>query len=113
MISMASFRKANSKREVTEDNVLNQRTRREIYELIRNNEGLHFRSICRNLGRKMGVVQYHVSVLEKHGLIRSVRDGRYKCFFADNSESISNGDSENIGKERKRLRETVITSLRR
>lgn len=73
--------------------VLEQPTRNSIYELIKLNPGLHFRSICRVLDKKMGVVQYHLKVLEKSHLIRSVRDGRYKFFFENTVENLIPGES--------------------
>ncbi len=111
MKNMTTFGKRKYKKKVTKKNILDQRTRKEIYELIRNNAGLHFRSICRNLDRKMGVVQYHISVLEKHNLIRAVRDGRYKCFFANDADA--NGGLNGLDEKFRKLKETVITTLRR
>ena len=61
-------------RDNKKENVLDQETRNSIFQLIKDNEGLHFRKICRMLDKKMGVVQYHVSVLEKGNFIRSVRE---------------------------------------
>lgn len=95
------------------DEVLSQDTRNTIFELIKNNEGLHFRKICRLLDKKMGVVQYHVSVLEKSGMIRSVRDGRYKCFFCTNAIKNVNVAPEMRNKEEIQMHETIVTSLRR
>jgi len=99
-------------RDVKKEDVLDQQTRNAIYELIRSNEGLHFRRICRALDKKMGVIQYHTSVLEKNGLIRAIRDGRYKCFFVQ--EQASNVSPEDRpSEEEKALREIIIASLRR
>ncbi|WP_457916992.1 winged helix-turn-helix transcriptional regulator [Candidatus Lokiarchaeum ossiferum] len=100
-------------REFKKEDVLEQGTRSAIFELIRENEGLHFRKICRLLDKKMGVVQYHVSVLEKHGLIRAIRDGRYKCFFATNGEKNRMVSPDDRDPKMESLRETIITSLRR
>lgn len=110
---MASFGGRRYGREVKKEEVLDQHTRNSIYQLIRDNEGLHFRKICRLLDKKMGVVQYHVSVLEKNGLIRSIRDGRYKCFFAINREKNQNISPDERDPAYESLRETIITSLRR
>ncbi len=99
-------------RDFTKDDILEQGTRQAIYETIEKNPGLHFRRICRALDKKMGVVQYHVSVLEKNGLIRSIRDGRYKCFFAENTDDMISPE-DRPSPEEQRLRESIITSLRR
>ncbi|MHA1775656.1 MAG: hypothetical protein DRO88_01420 [Promethearchaeia archaeon] len=99
-------------RDFKKEDILDQGTRSAIYETILKNPGLHFRRICRILDKKMGVVQYHVSVLEKNGMIRSIRDGRYKCFFAEeNMENLP--PEERPSEEIAALRESIITSLRR
>jgi len=99
-------------RDFKKEDVLEQGTRNTIYELIEKNPGLHFRKICRILDKKMGVVQYHIGVLEKIGLVRAIRDGRYKCFFADNDVN-NNVSPDDRDPEKQHLRETIITSLRR
>jgi len=63
-----------------------QDTRFKIYDLIQKNEGIHLREICRLLNKKMGVIQYHIQVLEKSGLIVSIKDGRYRRFFTNVKE---------------------------
>jgi len=100
-------------RDFKKEDVLEQGTRNTIYELIDKNPGLHFRKICRILDKKMGVVQYHIGVLEKIGLVRAIRDGRYKCFFASNQEEDSNVSPDDRDPATQMLRETIITSLRR
>jgi len=66
---------------------LNQSTRQQIYDVITQNEGIHLREICRALNRKMGVIQYHIYVLESSNLISSMKDGRYKRFFVNHQDS--------------------------
>ncbi|MGD6810306.1 MAG: winged helix-turn-helix transcriptional regulator [Candidatus Bathyarchaeia archaeon] len=65
--------------------VLNQPTRLEIYNYIKDNPGVHFRGICENLDLSVGVVQYHLYVLEQNGYITSVVDGQNKRYFQENS----------------------------
>ncbi|TFF89158.1 MAG: winged helix-turn-helix transcriptional regulator [Promethearchaeota archaeon] len=65
---------------------LEQDTRKSIYNLILENEGIHLREICRSLDRKMGVIQYHIQVLEGCNLIDSIKDGRYRRFFTNTKE---------------------------
>ncbi len=66
---------------------LEQNTRLRIYNLILEDEGIHLREVCRKLNKKMGVIQYHINVLEKAGLINSLKDGRYRRFFVNNNHS--------------------------
>jgi len=54
-----------------------------------------------------------VSVLEKSNMIRSVRDGRYKCFFCTDTAKNVNIAPDLRNKEEIQLRETIVTSLRR
>jgi predicted transcriptional regulator len=60
---------------------LNQPTRLEIYNYIKDNPGVHFRGICDGLGLSVGVAQYHLSVLERAGLIVSYTDGQNLRYF--------------------------------
>jgi predicted transcriptional regulator len=60
---------------------LNQTTRVQIYNFIANNPGINFRGICSSLALPIGVVQYHLAVLMRGGLISNRRDGRNKRYF--------------------------------
>ncbi|MHA1821678.1 MAG: winged helix-turn-helix transcriptional regulator [Promethearchaeota archaeon] len=115
-MSMATFSsRARSSHGYNSNDVLAQQTRHDIYKLIEENEGMHFRMICRKLDRKMGVVQYHISVLEKEGLIRSVKDGRYKCFFVTNKnrDPLVYRPYTELNQEQKKVRQNMVTSMRR
>lgn len=61
--------------------ILNQPTRLEIYTFIKNNPGVHFRGICNNMDLPVGVVQYHLGVLEQAGLVSVHDDGQLKRYF--------------------------------
>jgi predicted transcriptional regulator len=61
--------------------LLNQTTRLQIYNFIIKNPGVNFRGICNSLTLPIGVVQYHLAVLMKGGLISNRRDGRNKRYF--------------------------------
>jgi predicted transcriptional regulator len=61
--------------------ILNQTTRMQIYNFIANNPGINFRGICSALTLPIGVVQYHLAVLMKGGLISNRRDGQNKRYF--------------------------------
>ncbi len=60
-------------------------TRRRIYEEIVMNPGLHFRELQKRLGMPTGMLEYHIQVLEREGLIVSKMDGKYKRLFANTS----------------------------
>jgi predicted transcriptional regulator len=59
---------------------LNERTRL-ILNFIRENPGLSFNEISRQLGLAKGDLQYHIQKLEKLGLITSKRSGLRKHYF--------------------------------
>jgi predicted transcriptional regulator len=61
--------------------ILDQPTRLEVYNFIKSNPGVHFRGVCEGLDLSVGVVQYHVSVLESKGFIQSFCDGQNKRYF--------------------------------
>ena len=69
---------------------LNQSTRMQIYTLVKNNPGIHFRGICKKLGLPVGVVQYHLGLLIRAGLLSVHRDRRYRRYF----ESKRFGETE-------------------
>jgi predicted transcriptional regulator len=60
---------------------IEQPTRLEIYDYIKSNAGVHFRGICEGLGLSVGVVQYHLNVLEHAGKITAYTDGQNKRYF--------------------------------
>jgi predicted transcriptional regulator len=64
---------------------LDQPSRLQIYTYIKNNPGVHFRGICDGVGLSVGVVQYHLSVLEQAGLITAYADGQNKRYFETNA----------------------------
>jgi predicted transcriptional regulator len=116
-LSMTSFSSSSYVKGINSTNepnkVLTQETRNFIYKYIENNPGIHFRKICRDVGKKMGVVQYHLSVLEKNGLVRIVKDGRYKCFFTTRKNSLDYRPEDDLTREQRELRESVLTNMKR
>jgi len=64
-----------------------------IYEYIKNTPGSHLRKISKELDIALGDTQYHLSMLQKSGSIKSKRMGIYKVYF---SVSILEGRDESI-----------------
>ena len=52
-----------------------------LFNIIKENPGLHFRELQRLSGLATGVLQYHLSYLERKKLIKSVRDGKFLRYF--------------------------------
>ena len=61
--------------------VLDLETRRDIYNLIENNPGLHLSKIANLLSMRTSHVEYHVLFLEKNDLIKSEKEKGYKRYF--------------------------------
>jgi predicted transcriptional regulator len=73
------------------NNILDNRGR--IYDYIKNKPGSHLRKISKELVIAMGDIQYHLSILEKSGLVKSRRIGIYKVYY---TVSILEGREESI-----------------
>jgi predicted transcriptional regulator len=89
--------------------VLNQTTRMQIYNFITDNPGINFRGICGALALPIGVVQYHLSVLDKGNLISDCRDGRNKRFFK--SRKFSDTEMKIISALRHETVEKILSIL--
>ena len=63
-------------------NELDLETRREIFELISEVPGLHFRELLRRLDISSGNLNYQLSYLTKHDLLVSIADGNLKRYYA-------------------------------
>ncbi len=68
--------------------LLNQPTRLEIYTFVKNNPGVHFRGVCSSMNLPLGVVQYHLGVLERAGLVKVYSDGQLKRYFESNTYTV-------------------------
>jgi len=66
---------------VTGRKVLNNYIRGKIHGYIIANPGDHYSGIMRTLGLKNGLFAYHVKVLERESLVKSVMDGRFRRFY--------------------------------
>ena len=64
-----------------ENTILEFKRRREIYEFISQNSGLHMRDISRKLNVPFTSLKYHLNNLEKKGFIISRDDGKYSRYF--------------------------------
>lgn len=67
---------------IRDDEVLDHPVRREAFDAIQANPGIHHKEIARLLGKGQGTVTHHLRRLEGAGRVRAVRQGRYTCYFA-------------------------------
>ncbi|MFW9990830.1 MAG: winged helix-turn-helix transcriptional regulator [Candidatus Odinarchaeota archaeon] len=56
-------------------------TTEHIYQIIKDHPGIHFRGIVTESGRQIGVVVYHLELLEKSHRVIIIRHRSYKLFF--------------------------------
>ncbi len=88
---------------------LDQPTRLQIYNYIKDNSGVHFRGICDCLGLSVGVVQYHLDVLEHAGLVTAFMDGQSKRYFEHST--IAKSDVKLISLMRHDTTAKILTVL--
>ncbi|MCU0851411.1 MAG: winged helix-turn-helix transcriptional regulator [Candidatus Thermoplasmatota archaeon] len=63
------------------NNILELKKRREIYDYISKNSGLHMRDISRKMNIPFTTLKYHLHYLEKKGYIISKDDGKYLRYY--------------------------------
>lgn len=56
-------------------------SRRKIYEYLLVNPGVHLRRIGQALGMSTGMLSYHLSYLEREGVLKSEAEGHRKRYF--------------------------------
>jgi len=86
------------------DDILKLETRREIYNLILKNPGLHFREIKRRTNLPIGSLQYHLSKLNKYGLIFKKFDNSYNRYYASKSVGKKETDIINLLRQKTPLK---------
>jgi len=64
-----------------ENAILEFKRRKEIYDFISQNSGLHMREISRRINIPFTSLEYHLNYLEKNKLIISREDGKYNRFY--------------------------------
>jgi predicted transcriptional regulator len=64
-----------------DDDVLAVKTRRDLYQYVRQNPGFHLREIARALNLSITLADYHLRFLEKNELVSWTMDGEYKRYY--------------------------------
>jgi predicted transcriptional regulator len=90
---------------MSRDKMLSNFTRGRIYQLILNCPGAHLSFIKTVLNTSTGVLVHHLRMLEKAGMIRSIRKGYLKRFYCATRGEITG--MNNYGP----LRDDIITVL--
>ena len=85
-------------------------SRKNVYNIIRNSPGIHFREIQRLTGMATGNLQYHLDRLEELGLIKSERDRKYRRYYPVEVE-INDKDKKIISALRRRTERLILIYL--
>jgi predicted transcriptional regulator len=83
LLALGTFSYSRLKRRSILDNL----NRKNIFELIKKDPGIHFKKILRELNFKPGALSYHLNVLEKEEYIKSIQDGNYRRFYLFGAKS--------------------------
>ena len=83
LVALGSFSYTRLKRRAILDNI----NRKNIFEYIKANPGIHFKALLRELSFKPGAMSYHLNVLEKGEFIKSIQDGNYRRFYLYGTKS--------------------------
>lgn len=87
-----------------DDQLLELETRQSIYDLIERIPGLHMREIQRRLNLEVALVDYHLYIMEKAGIVISQKEGGYKRFYISPSESgLDSGQRRILGLLRQKI----------
>jgi predicted transcriptional regulator len=70
---------------VRRENVLEHKTRGDIYSYINKNPGVHYRGVKNGLNLETGVLTHHLNILEKLQFIKSTTEGMYRRFYPLNA----------------------------
>lgn len=63
------------------DRIAKQPVRQRLLGLIDQEPGIHASQLCREVGESWGTVQYHLGLLRKAQMVRSVSAGRERQFY--------------------------------
>jgi len=94
------------------ENPLSLDTRRILFDHISKNPGVHLRKISRNLNMDLNTVRFHITYLEKSGLITSNIDMNRKIFFVANLFNLKDKKISGV-LQQKRFRDIIILLLLR
>ena len=83
LFALGTFSYSRLKRRSLLDNL----NRKNIFEHIKSNPGIHFKKLLRELNFQPGAMSYHLNVLEKGEFIKSIQDGNYRRFYLYGAKS--------------------------
>jgi len=84
-------------------------TRKEIYDNILKNPGLHLRKLIRKINASEGTVRHHIKFLKKNSYITEEPDGNYSRFYV--LKDFQKKDMKTIHALRKKTQRNIILYL--
>ncbi|QCC61700.1 metalloregulator ArsR/SmtB family transcription factor [Natrinema thermotolerans] len=91
------------------DPALELRSRRTIYQHVRDNPGIHFRALLVALEYAQGTLQYHLRRLETQGLLEKSDDGKYTRYYP--AEEFDEEDQAVMNALRREYARRIIAHL--
>ncbi len=86
IVAVSLLSNSGSERDRTQE-LLRQPVRRRLLDIISDQPGIHASELCRQADESWGSVQYHLSLLRRASLIKSVTSGRERRFFSSSLDS--------------------------
>ncbi|MBP2145554.1 putative transcriptional regulator/outer membrane lipoprotein-sorting protein [Methanofollis sp. W23] len=99
-----------SYRKVSRENILENRTRRRIYETVRAAPGAHMRMLSRLTRTNIGTLRYHLALLQDTGKIVAARAGGYVRYY-ENCGRYDESEMKILGSLRNEAKSTIISLL--
>ncbi len=91
------------------DEIFELNTRRQIYELVLKNQGLHLSKIAEILNMNISLVEYHLLFLEKNGIVYSDKTSGYARFYT--KTGIGNSDRSTLSVLRQEIPLQIVLYL--
>ncbi|MFB6183315.1 MAG: winged helix-turn-helix transcriptional regulator [Haloarculaceae archaeon] len=88
---------------------LDLESRRNIFQVVDDTPGIHFREILRRLDYAKGTVQYHLRWLASHDLVETDRDGEYTRYYP--ARQLDSEDKEALSALRRTYSREVVAHL--
>ncbi|QSZ68255.1 winged helix-turn-helix transcriptional regulator [Methanofollis aquaemaris] len=97
-------------RQISRENILENSTRRRIYEAVRSMPGAHMHLLSRFTGTNIGTLRYHLALLEDAGKIVAARTGGYVRYY-ENSGRYRENEMKVLGALRNEAKSRIISIL--
>ena len=94
---------------IFKENILKLEKRREIYNFILENPGLHLREISRRINISFGGLRHHLDILKKQELIITKDDLKYTRYYA--TQKVGKNDREILNLLRQDVPRKIIYLL--